>query len=379
MNLTPVARHFLALATILAGTVTLTGCQPASLLPSESAVSDATNRPALADIDWLESPREWVGPSTATLTSHEVAPVTGTAPTPRFPVTVTSDDLSGPLEVEVRRAERIIAVDMAGSLAQTVWGLGLGERLVGRDISTNFPGTEDLPIVTGSGHAISPESVLALRPDLILTDGTVGPIDVMLQLRQAGITVVFVRTEPGIDQPALQARAVAEVLGVESEGEALATRLNAEIDKVVATIAEHAPSDPADKLRMVFLYLRGASGIYYLFGDESGAGDLIEALGGIDVAGEIGWTGLRPVTDEALIEANPDLILVMTGGLESVGGVEKLLAEKSALALTRAGQQQRFVDMADSEVLGFGPRTPLVIDALARAIYAPASSATPKN
>jgi iron complex transport system substrate-binding protein len=29
------------------------------------------------------------------------------------------------------------------------------------------------------------------------------------------------------------------------------------------------------------------------------------------------------------------------------------------------------VDMADSQVLSFGPRTALVIDALARAIYAP--------
>lgn len=379
MNLTPVARHLLALATLLAGTVAVTSCQPASLLASEATLSDPGNRPALTDIDWLGTPRDWVGPSTAILTSNQITPVTEMPPTPRLPVTVTSDDLSGPLKVEVTRAERIIAVDMAGSLAQTVWGLGLGERLVGRDISTNFPGTEDLPIVTGSGHAISPESVLALRPDLIVTDGTVGPIDVMLQLRQAGITVVFVREEPGINQPALQARAVAEVLGVQPEGEALATRVNTDIDKVVATIAEHAPRDPADKLRMVFLYLRGASGIYYLFGDESGAGDLIEALGGIDVAGEIGWTGLRPVTDEALIEANPDLILVMTGGLESVGGVEELLAEKPALALTRAGQNRRFVDMADSEVLGFGPRTPLVLDALARAIYAPASSATPSN
>jgi iron complex transport system substrate-binding protein len=128
---------------------------------------------------------------------------------------------------------------------------------------------------------------------------------------------------------------------------------------------------------MMFLYLRGSSGIYYLFGNESGAGELIDALGGIDVAGEIGWAGLRPVTDEALIAANPDLILVMTGGLSSVGGVDELVRTKARDWLTKAGQQRRFVDMADSEVLSFGPRTPLVLDALARAIYAPEPSATP--
>jgi iron complex transport system substrate-binding protein len=303
-----------------------------------------------------------------------VTPITNTPPEPDLPRTVTSRDLAGDVEVTVERAERIIAVDLAGSLAQTVVGLGYGDRLVGRDISTQIPGLEDLPVVTGTGHAISPEAVLELRPDLILTDGTVGPIDVMLQLREAGIPVVFIRVAPGLDQPALQARAVSNVLGQPELGARLGERIDAEIDQVVATIAENIPSDPSDRLRMVFLYLRGTNGIYYLFGNESGAGELITALGGIDVAGEIGWEGLRPVTDEALVAANPDLILVMSTGLTSVGGVEELVTVKPAIGLTTAGQQLRFVDMADNLVLGFGPRTPLVLDALARAIYAPAQS-----
>jgi iron complex transport system substrate-binding protein len=54
-----------------------------------------------------------------------------------------------------------------------------------------------------------------------------------------------------------------------------------------------------------------------------------------------------------------------------VGGVDGLLADKPAIALTKAGQNRRFVDMADGEILGFGPRTADVLDALARAIYAP--------
>jgi len=358
-------------------TLIASGCQPGSYGTSSTAPADITDRAPLSDIQWLESPRNWVGSSTAILTSHAVTPVTDTPAVPSLPVTVTSDDLAGPREVTVTRAERIIAVDMSGSLAQTVWGLGLGDRLVGRDISTTFPGTEDLPIVTGTGHAISPESVLGLRPDIIITDGTVGPIDVMLQLRQAGVTVVFIQVPPGIGQAPAQAVRVAEIFGIPAEGEALSERIQAEIDEVVATIRANVPAERDDKLRIMFLYLRGSSGIYYLFGNESGAGELIEALGGIDVAGEIGWAGLRPVTDEALIAANPDLIMVMTGGLNSVGGVEELVQAKPAIGLTTAGQQRRFVDMADSEVLGFGPRTPLVLDALARAIYAPESSATP--
>ena len=80
---------------------------------------------------------------------------------------------------------------------------------------------------------------------------------------------------------------------------------------------------------------------------------------------------LAPLTDEAVLAANPDVILVMTDGLESVGGVDGLLASKPALALTAAGQNRRFIVMDDRELLGFGPRSADVLDALARAIYAP--------
>ena len=371
--LTPVSRslRLVSLALSVLTVAALAGCQPGSYRGSDASALLASDVPSLEDIAWLEEPLSWQGPSTAVLAASSLEPLSLGNRTPSLPVTVTSDDLSGPQEITVEKTDRIIAVDMSGSLAQTVWGLGLGDRLVGRDISTTLPGTEDLPVVTGTGHSISVESVLELRPDIVLTDGTVGPIDVMLQLRQAGITLVFIREPAGLGQPAAQARRVAEVLGVAEQGELLATRVDTEITSVVDTIERNIPAERESRLRMVFLYLRGANGIYYLFGDESGAGDLIEALGGIDVAGEIGWEGLRPMTDEALISANPDLILVMSHGLESVGGVDALIEKKPAIGLTNAGQNRRFVDMADAVVLGFGPRTPGVLDALARAIYAP--------
>ncbi len=366
----PTLRAPLALAIALAVSLALVGCQPGSYTTTAETPADPGARAPLSEIDWLADPLSHVGASTALLQTSAIEPVQG-ASQQNLPVTVESDELSGQLSVTISATDRVLALDMSGSLAATVWALGFGDRLIGRDISTTFPGVEDLPVVTGSGHAISPESVLALRPDLIITDGTIGPIDVVLQLREAGIPVVFVRVAPGLSQPAELARSVAGLFGAPDAGELLATQVNADIAAVVDVIAARAPQAREDKLRIVFLYLRGANGIYYLFGEESGAGELITALGGIDIATEIGWVGLRPMTDEALIAANPDLILVMTGGLESVGGVEELIALKPALGLTPAGANLRFVDMADSQVLSFGPRTASVIDALARAIYAP--------
>lgn len=349
-----------------ASVVLLAGCavavEPAGPTPA------ADTRP-FSELAFYTDPRAAEGPRTAVVATGEVDPIARHV-TQVLPATVVSHDPDGDRDVVVHDASRVIALDLAGSLAATVWGLGLGDTLVGRDMSTTFPGTEHLPVVTSGAHAVNAESVLALRPTLVLTDGTVGPRDVLEQLRESGVTVVFLANEPSLEGAAQLARDTAEALGVAEVGELLAARIASDVDTVRAQIASVAPSDPDKQLRIVFLYLRGASGIYYLFGAESGADHLIQALGARDVAAELGWEGMRPMTDEAMIEADPDVVLVMTNGLASAGGVAGLLEAKPALALTSAGQHRRIVDMADGEVLSFGPRSALVLDALARALYA---------
>lgn len=347
----------------------LAGCATPSGGTTTPTPTVADDRP-LADLDLVADPRAHVGASTALLANEAIVPVADD-PDQQLPATVTSRDPGGDREVTVADTSRVIALDLAGSIAASVWGLGLGETLVGRDGSTTFDGAVDLPVVTSSGHTIDAESVLALRPTLVITDGSVGPRDVLTQLRESGVTVVFVDHEPSFEGAAQLAHDVAAVLGVPATGELLADRIRTDVEAKIAEIAEIAPTADGDKVRMVFLYLRGGSGIYYLFGEESGSADLIRGLSGVDVAGEIGWTGMQPMTDEAIIAANPDLILVMTDGIESAGGIDGLLQAKPAIALTAAGQHRRFVDMADGDILSFGPRSAAILDALARAVYAP--------
>lgn len=358
-----------AVVGLLAAALVLTGCSTPPASPTPEPTTSGPVVP-LADLDILTSPRDHRGESTAVLRTASITPVT-TDPVQELPVTVVSRDLAGDTEVTVSDTSRILGLDLAGSIAATITGLGFGDSLVGRDTSTTFPPASELPNVTKGGHTVNSEAVLQLRPTLIITDGSIGPIDVMLQLRDAGIPVVFVKPEIGISGIPGLARDVAAALGAPAAGELLATTLEAATKAKIEEIAAIAPREAGERVRMLFLYLRGSSGIYYLFGEESGADELIDALGGIDVAGDIGWAGMRPMTDEAMIAADPDLILVMTDGLASVGGVDGLLEDKPAIALTKAGQNRRFVDMADGEVLGFGPRTPDVLDALARAVYAP--------
>ena len=193
-----------------------------------------------------------------------------------------------------------------------------------------------------------------------------------MQMRNAGIPVVFFDPAEDMDSIGRLITDVSEALGVPELGEQYVADFEQRLDDTLTRIQEVAPEAEADKVRMVFLYMRGRAGVYYMYGNDPDgstgiAGVLIEALGGVDVAGEEDWVS-GSLTAEGLMKLEPDLILMLTLGLESVGGIDGLL-EVPGVAQTPAGERERVVDMSDYEMFTWGPRTPEVLTALAESIY----------
>jgi iron complex transport system substrate-binding protein len=183
------------------------------------------------------------------------------------------------------------------------------------------------------------------------------------QLRASGIPVVMLDELQTITDVPDHIRAIAAALGVPDAGERLVARTQSEIAAAIAAI--HPPTDPPS---IAFLYLRGPAGIYLMTGAGAGPDAMIEAIGARDAGTELGITGFKPITSEALINAAPDVILVLTDSLASVGGVEGLLAIPG-VAQTPAGDHRRIVDMDDGVLLNFGTRTGAAITALGEAVY----------
>ncbi|MFI9461239.1 hemin ABC transporter substrate-binding protein [Streptomyces xiamenensis] len=297
-------------------------------------------------------------------TADRLEPLEGPAPAPALPVTVDSAD---GVEITVDSAERIIP--LSGSIAEIVYTLGLGERVVGRDVTATFEEAADLPVVT-RGHEVSAESVLSLHPDVVLIESTTGPAEAIDQIRGAGVPVVVFEAAKELDDVATRITAVAGALGVPDAGDALNDRTGQRIAAVRAGL----PSG-GDRPRVAFLYLRGTASVYLIGGAESGASSLIEAAGGIDAGKESGLTkDFTPITSEALVTAAPDVILVMTKGLDSVGGVDGLL-EIPGIAETPAGADRRIADIQDGVLLNYGPRTDEVLADLTAQIHATGDAA----
>lgn len=279
-------------------------------------------------------------------------------PKPVLPVTVKSDDGR---QVTISDTSRIIP--LWDNLAEVVFALGLGKNVVARDTSTTFAQAQKLPLVTRA-HDISPESVLSLRPTLVLADEQTGPAEALRQIRDIGVPVVVFKRPTNVAEIGDEIIRIATALGVREQGVALAARASREVEEVTAKI----PSS-AKRPRVAFLYLRGSAGVALIAGPGSGVDSMIEAAGGKDAGTAIKLANpFTPLTSEALVNAKPDVILMTTTGLESVGGIDGLL-EVPGVAQTPAGRNRRIVTMEDGLLFSFGTRTSGALRTLAAAFY----------
>jgi iron complex transport system substrate-binding protein len=247
-------------------------------------------------------------------------------------------------------------VVLANGVAEIIQSLNAQAIIVGRDISSTEDSLADIPIVT-SGHQVLPEKVIALNPDLVLIDASTGPKAAIDTIKAAGISVVETPESWSLKDLPIKVRAVGQAIGAQDQAEELVKQLNQSL-KIAAV--KNSP-------RVVFLYLRGTSSVYLIGGAGSGADSLLTAIGAIDVGAQTLDRPFNTLTAESLAALNPDVILVMSKGLESVGGIEGLL-KLPGVAQTAAGKNSAVIDVDDSLLLSFGPRTPSLVDALAKAM-----------
>ncbi len=290
--------------------------------------------------------------------ADRVEPLAST-PRPQLPATVKSVDGH---DVTVRSADRI--VPLTGALSEIVFTLGLGDHVVARDVTATFEQAKKLPVVTRA-HDVSAEGVLSLKPTLVLAETTTGPAEAVDQIRDAGIPLVVLDPAKKLDDVGPRIDKVAAALGVRPAGDELRRRTEQRVDAARKNI----PHDGGKKPRVAFLYLRGSASVYLLGGPGSGADSLIEAAGGVDAGKESELKrDFTPLTSEALAKAAPDVVLVMSKGLDSVGGVDGLL-KVPGVAQTPAGMDRRVASVDDGVLLNFGPRTDTVLASLIEQIH----------
>lgn len=263
---------------------------------------------------------------------------------------------------EMQSADTSRLVSIGGAVTEIIYALGEENRLVGRDSTSLYPEAALKVPDVGYLRQLSPEGVIATGPTAIVSIQGSGPPEALAVLKQSNIA--FRQIPESYDAAGILAKikAIGDFLGVPEKAAKLGETVKADIDAAVAD-AEKRPE--AERKRILFI-LSAQGGKIMASGTGTAADGIIRLSGAINATGT--YQGYKPLTDEAIIEAKPDVILMMTRGGGHALSDDELLAHP-ALSLTPAAKDKAVIRMDGLHLLGFGPRTASAVRELNAAIY----------
>ncbi|NBC04154.1 MAG: ABC transporter substrate-binding protein [Bacteroidetes bacterium] len=260
---------------------------------------------------------------------------------------IAQQSYTGSDDVEVAIDDLSRVVSIGSAITETIYAIGAEGHLIAVDESSTFPGeTENLTKVPFTRN-LSAEGLLSVSPSLILASAAAGPPTVVNQVRGAGVPLLKLTADETVQAAFERTRQLGQIFEKEEAAEQLIQNMKADLD-----IAETARSRITDKPSVLFIYARGAN-MLMVAGNGTSAKKMIELAGGENAFNS--FNGYKPLTAEAVVEANPDLILMMNSGIQSVGGKEGVL-QAPGVSLTEAAKNERVYSMDGAYLLNFGPR-----------------------
>lgn len=233
-------------------------------------------------------------------------------------------------------------VTLSGGITEIVTALGYEKEIVGTDVTSTYP--ESLKATAkdlGHVRSMTVEPVMALNPTLILaTEKDLNP-ELLKKIKESGIKTDILAQDYSVEGTKKLIEEVAKALG--------STDYQKLYDKIDADLAKVQPI--ANKPKVLFIYARGNN--LMVGGKETPMAKLIGIAGGENAVND--FDDFKPLTPEALVQYNPDVLLFFTTGLEGAGGIDGVL-KTPGVAQTNAGKNKKIIAMDGGLMSGFGPR-----------------------
>lgn len=254
-----------------------------------------------------------------------------------------------PTLVEQMKADssvRIVCVSK--QLTEMIFALGMGDKLVGTDLTSNYPPeqTAKLPKV-GYHRLLSAEGIISLHPTIVLHDSNNAPKSALEQVGKAGIPVEYFPEAQNIDQAKDDLRELGKAFGVEHRADSLCHYLDS---TMALALSIHHDTHP----RIVVIHFGMVGMSYLVITKKNLASKMVEWAGGINPIDP--GRGMAQLSPELIAEAQPDIILVTDYGFDHAGGIEGV-KKLPGVALTPAAKNNRIYRIAEHDIVYFGPRT----------------------
>ncbi len=246
--------------------------------------------------------------------------------------------------------QRVICIGSA--VTEIVYALNASNLIVGVDTTSIYPDAARLLPSVGYSRTLSAEGVLSLSPTHILCTEDAGPPVVLRQIQDAGIEIRRLPAHHTFTGICDRVIAIGQAIHQQTRADQLKLLLQQQWARIEYEMK--AKPFPSATPRVLYIHSMNPSQVM-VSGQETNANAMIRYAGLRNALD--GFKGYKPLTPEAVIVANPDLILVTDQGLQAIGGRSQL-ARLPGMERTKAILRQKVISMDAVYLLGFGPRMP---------------------
>ena len=278
---------------------------------------------------------------------------------PRLPVTVRSDD---GVEVTVTDSSRTIAG--GDDVISVMEALGLDSQVYAAPINSATAAGRAAKKQFLFNRTTGAEGVLSLDATLFVGNSLRrhGHSGLAAKLRDAGLPAVIVDDlQPAPDK----VRKTAALFGAAEAGERLAAQVQAQLDEAARIAQGHAR-----RPKVIHVSATGAGGQPTVGGADTAAAALIRLAGGDNIGDVAGVRDYSVLSQEGIVAAAPEVILVSEHDLELFGGAASLWSHYPPLRQTPAGAAGRVWVMPDVQLKYTSVASGAGAIALARALDA---------
>ncbi len=247
-------------------------------------------------------------------------------------------------------------VSLAASNTEIVFALGVEDRLVAVDLTSDYPSElADLNVTrVNTFPNVDLETILALSPDLVLAADIIAITDIeALAAQGLPVLVLGPRTLEGILDDVLL---VGLATGTLAEARDLTEDLQSRIDAVTSV------TDALVERPLVYLEFFPL----WTFGPGSFGHDLIVMAGGRNAGASL-TSAFGEVSDEFVIAADPDVIVFTVGPFAQTSRAD--IEARPGWDTIRAVAEGQIHSIDDNEVARAGPRMVDALEDLARILH----------
>ncbi|MGN2616708.1 ABC transporter substrate-binding protein [Aliivibrio fischeri] len=238
--------------------------------------------------------------------------------------------------------ERIISAGSA--VTELIYALGAEDSLVAVDVTSKMPQTQSLPKI-GYHRQLSTEGLLALQPTQIIGSDEMGPQSTLDLLSQSNVKVNIVNTTPTVQGLLNRIDEIASITQHQSQAEAIKDQVN----KKIALLNSNIPSK-AEQKKVIYLLLHEGRAPY-VAGSDTTMDELIHLAGANNPASS-SISSFKPISMEAMISMQPDVVLVSNRSIKKLKGIDKIIESIPTLTSTPAGINKQIIGIDGSALVG---------------------------